>query len=446
MNYENDAAQTDPYATVAGTARYRARFAHLPAAHFRLRYGLWLGSIGLGTYLEPGGLQADETGLRGYVPAVQQALELGCNVLDTASNYRGGRSEAEVGRALRAAIDAGRVARDEVLVCTKGGYLTRGALGRGRGDRSGQDGVALPDQTALPLQLAQGSALRDETPLDDAPPDEVLSDEALRDEIVGGNHCIAPRFLAQQIGQSLENLGLETIDVYYLHNPETQLRHVAPAEFKARLRRAFEHLESEAATGRIRLYGVATWDGLQADPQDRAYLPLTLLEQIAREVGGDKHRFRFVQFPYNVLRRTAFSGRNQPLPPQATQDDGGNDGEVESEEGGEDAPQFGPLLAAAMQLGLTAVTSATLGSATQGSATQGQQRALERIPAQLARGLGEWETRAQAAIQFNRSTPGVTTTLVGMGNVAHVEENLAVAQRAPLAREQFFELFQRPAT
>lgn len=427
-------APTPPYATVTGTTRYRSRFSGLASDHFRLRFGLWCSSIGLGSYLPPGSgggqpIQLhDEQGpivdlgfdlleqapaqttpdpelgptaaqTTGYLQATQDALQLGCNVLDTADIYRAGDSEREIGQAVATLIQAHKLRRDETIICTKGGYLTR------------------PDHTPPPipgLPPAQSA---------DHPPAELLA--RLAEEIVDGEnpetgHCLAPDYLRWAIDASRRRLGLETIDIYYLHNPEIQLRQVSPQEFKARMRRAFEQLELEAADKRIRLYGVATWEGLRLDPQDRTYLPLTLLEQLAREVAGEKHRFRFIQFPYNALDRVAFSGRNQPLPNRT--DSTGD-------------PVFGPLLAAAKQLGIAAVTSAGLA----------QRRILERLPAQFARALGEWDTRAQAAIQFNRSTPGVTSTLVGMGTPAHVAENMAVAARESIPPQRFMQLFQRPA-
>ena len=38
-------------------------------------------------------------------------------------NYRGQRSERSVGAAIRRAISAGAVSRDELVVCSKGGYI-----------------------------------------------------------------------------------------------------------------------------------------------------------------------------------------------------------------------------------------------------------------------------------------------------------------------------------
>ena len=113
--------------TGEGTARFRDRFPALrDAGHFRrpepaqLTGELWLSSIGLGTYLgEP-----DDAADRAYTEAIAKALGSGVNVLDTAINYRHQRSERNIGEALQQLIEAGKLQRDEVLVCTKAGYLS----------------------------------------------------------------------------------------------------------------------------------------------------------------------------------------------------------------------------------------------------------------------------------------------------------------------------------
>jgi aryl-alcohol dehydrogenase-like predicted oxidoreductase len=106
-------------ATAEGTDRFRRRFPPLSAAgHFRRGSGgLWLSSIGLGT--SQGAL--DEAADSGYEAAIRRALELGCNVFDTAISYRDERSERALGRALARAFADGIAARDEVFVVTKGG-------------------------------------------------------------------------------------------------------------------------------------------------------------------------------------------------------------------------------------------------------------------------------------------------------------------------------------
>src|SRR5262245_6842436 len=105
-------------ATREGTARYRARFGRLAPDHFLEVRGLWVSSIGIGTYLgEP-----DASDDAGYRDAVIAAVKSGCNVIDTAINYRFQRSERSVGEALRSLFADG-FSRDEIVVATKGGFI-----------------------------------------------------------------------------------------------------------------------------------------------------------------------------------------------------------------------------------------------------------------------------------------------------------------------------------
>src|SRR5207244_12121245 len=195
-----------------------------------------------------------------YERAIGRALERGTNVLDTAINYRHQRSERAIGRALAASIARGTVAREDVVVATKGGYLAF-------------DGEAPPDPPAgLRATYVQPGIIR---------PGDVV-----------GWHCMTPRFLADQIERSRANLGLETIDVYYVHNPESELEEVDRSEFLARLRAAFEALEQAVRDGKIRRYGTATWNGYREDPGAPGYLSLGELVGAARAVAGPAHHFR----------------------------------------------------------------------------------------------------------------------------------------------------------
>ncbi|HEU4366988.1 MAG TPA: aldo/keto reductase [Methylomirabilota bacterium] len=361
------------HATAEGTAGYVQRFAgRLPAEHFRPLAGAHASSLGLGTYLGREDAATDAL----YGRAVARALERGVNVLDTAINYRHQRSERAIGVALAAAITGGLVRRDEVIVATKGGYLAF-------------DGEVPPDPRAYFLATYVRPGI------------------IQRGEIVG-SHCMAPRYLRDQIDRSRANLGLETIDVYYVHNPESQLDEIGHEDFRARLREAFAALEAAGREGKLRVYGTATWNGYRVDPGEPGALSLPELVEIAREVGGPDHRFRVVQLPYNLAMPEAFTRANQKL-------DGG----------------FFSTLDVARHLGVYVMASA---SVLQGRLTQG-------LPAAFADLVPDLATDAQRAIQFVRSTPGVGTALVGMKSVAHVEENAAVAAVAPLAGEQVKRLF-----
>src|SRR5580692_7041513 len=108
-------------ATAAGTLRYAARFKGKSAAgHFRQTTDeLVLSSVGIGTYLG----EADEATDEAYSGAVVAAVEGGFNVLDSAINYRLQRSERSIGAALKE-LSANGFSRDQIVVCTKAGFLT----------------------------------------------------------------------------------------------------------------------------------------------------------------------------------------------------------------------------------------------------------------------------------------------------------------------------------
>ena len=349
-------------ATSVGTRRYRKRHAVRSAPEgFRELDGLTISALGLGTYLgEP--TDADDAG---YLDTATHAIAQGVNVLDSAINYRCQRSERALGAALARALDARNAARDEIVVCTKGGYL---AL----------DGAMLPSREAYQQYLEREYFDRGTM----APED-----------VVAGAHCMAPRFLADQIGRSRRNLGVETIDLYYLHNPEQQLDAVSRERFLGRVREAFVMLEDRVKRGDIARYGVATWNGLRVPPGTRSHLSLAELVRVAREAGGDDHHFRAVQLPVNLAMTEAVR-----LPTQVL-DDG----------------RTLPVLHAAAELGLSVVASATL---MQGQLTQG-------LPAALADAFPAAKSDAQRALSFVRELP-VATALVGMKRREHLEENLGL--------------------
>ena len=83
------------YATREGTGRYRDRSAGSKPGHFREAGGLWLSSIGLGTYLGEPTTACDAR----YREAIIRAVQAGANVLDSAVNYRHQRSERAIAAA-----------------------------------------------------------------------------------------------------------------------------------------------------------------------------------------------------------------------------------------------------------------------------------------------------------------------------------------------------------
>jgi len=374
-------AMLSGFATPEGTARYCSRFPELrQAGHFR-RQGsvpgageLWISSIGLGTYLGEPTAEADAA----YTQAVRLALASGVNLLDTAINYRHQRSERNIGAAVREMVSAGELQRDEVVVCTKAGYLSF-------------DNEVPPNPGAyFRTEFVDSGIL---SPAD----------------LAGGMHCMSPGYLSDQLERSRRNLGLETIDVFYVHNPETQLGEVPRERFGHRLREAFAMLEEAVNAGKIRYYGVATWNGFRVPPVARDAMSLADTVEIARQVGGDQHHFRFVQLPFSLGMPEAFAYRNQIWTKENLS-----------------------LLEAASRAGVMVVGSATL--------SQGQ--LTRNLPQFIEKHLGAGSDGANA-IQFARSTPGLAVALVGMGRPEHVRENLKVASRPPAPPEQWSKLFER---
>jgi aryl-alcohol dehydrogenase-like predicted oxidoreductase len=361
-------------ATDEGTARYRRRFQETGAPnHFRTSQDLQVSSIGIGTYL---GNADDDTDAK-YTDAVVRAVQLGANVIDTAANYRFQRSERSIGKALNSLINEHDFARDEIVVCTKGGYL----------------------------------------PFDGAPPRDVRKyvEEtfvkpgiARFEDFVGGSHCMTPAYLQNQLDQSLRNMNLECVDVYYIHNPESQVGQVSEIEFYKRLTSAFKSLEEGRAAGKLGAYGVATWNGFRVAPQANGYHSLTRMEEAAQEAGGDAHGFRFIQLPFNLAMPEALTMANQNL-----------------------AGEQVSVLEAAQSLGITVISSASIF----------QGRVARGLPETVREPLGSLSTDAQTAIQFVRSTPGITTALVGMSSSEHVTENLELARIPPLDAAHLMKVF-----
>ena len=358
-----------------GTTRYRERFKDAAAeSHFRRQQDLWLSSVGIGTYLG----EADEETDRRYTEAIVRAVELGANVIDTAANYRFQRSERSIGAALSELVKRG-FEREEIVLFTKGGYL----------------------------------------PFDGAPPRDVrqyIEETFVKPgiatfaDIAGGAHCMTPRYLQNQLQQSLRNMAVDCVDVYYVHNPESQLSAVSEAEFWQRLRAAFEALEQLVAEQKIGKYGVATWNGFRAEPDSSGYHSLERMVQTARDVGGKDHHFAFIQLPFNLAMPEALFFQNQKV-----------------------GEEYVSVLEAASALGVTVMASAAI---LQGQVARG-------LPEAIREPLGSLATDAQTGIQFVRSAPGVTTGLVGMSSVAHVEENLQLANVPPAQPDDLLRVFDQ---
>jgi uncharacterized protein len=208
--------------------------------------------------------------------ALADALRGGVNVVDTSTNYGDGASEALVGTVLANLVQQGELQREQVVVVSKVGYV-------------------------------QGSNLERVRSRSEAYPEIVQ----VRDDLW---HCMHPGFIADQLEESLERLGLERLDVLLLHNPEYFLLQEVGArrsdatrrEYDERFVRAFEALEEQVAAGRISWYGVSS-NGFVEREDDPSFTSVARLVELARRAGGDDNHFAVVQMPMNLLELGAVS-------------------------------------------------------------------------------------------------------------------------------------------
>lgn len=366
------------FASREGTAEFIERFpAIVEKCGYRRFQRKHVSTLGIGTYLGDPSVAIDQL----YSQSITQAISMGCNVIDTAINYRHMGSERIVGQTLQRLCAQGNIKREYLLLCTKGGYIPYDA-------RSGISWEKYYQET-----FVENGILPVSEPL--------LS------------HSLEPQFIEHQLEVSLQNLGVSTIDIYYLHNPEVALATLTPNEFYNKLEASFAVLEKAVTNQKINCYGMATWNGFLAHPTEREYLSLCEIMKIAQNVGGTNHHFAALQLPLNLTKCEALSLKNQKLSPKG--------GSVS-------------VLTAALENDLDIFASASLA-----------QGALTRfLPPTVREVFPNLQSDVQRALQFSRSCPGVCTALVGMKQAIHVKEGLSLLQISPTPAENFVRFFECP--
>ena len=360
------------YATASGTANYAKAHSDVSKNHFKQFDCLMLSSIGVGTYL---GNPDEQTDLL-VKEAIVKSVNLGINVIDTAINYRSQKAERSVGKAITQLIEEDKARRDEIFISTKNGYITN-------------DG----DVKEEFWQNIQNTLVK--------------SGVIKSGDISSGYHCMSIPYLQDQLQRSLKNLGLECIDLMYLHNAaEGQLQDISKDEFMKKLKNVFEFYESQRKIGAIRYYGMATWDCFRVPQEHPQYLSIFDVVKIAKEAGGEKNGFKFIQLPYNMYLDQALTVKNQI-----------SDGAAYN------------IFQAATKLGIGVFTSVPLMQA-------------KLLSPNVLPEFGGLVRPSHRAIQFVRSTPGVIAPLIGQKSPSHVEENLEITKVPVLNETEFSELIK----
>lgn len=353
------------YATIDGTLEYAKSF--LDKKEFFVEHDNKVFSkLGLGTFnKEP---YKEENYLFNYIEGVETALKNGINFIDTAINYRYQQSEKEIGYILGEMIEKGEIKRENFIIASKGGFIPLE--------------YPFPDN---PYHWIRDNML--------------LPNLCTEDDIELDQHCISSKFLEYSLNKSLENLGLETIDIYFLHNPEVQLGTKTKEELLEGIKKAFEVFEKAVNDGKIKSYGVATWNGFINDKGFIEYLSLVDIYDVAVSVAGDNHHFKYIQVPFNLAKTHIYT-----MPTQTYQ--------------GEDYT----VVELAYKLGLGVISSSSL-------------LQMNLFKKSFNANVGyildkdmQLTSDIQLALQFVRSTPNILSSLFASKNGEHILHNLEISK------------------
>lgn len=353
------------FATADGTLEYAQK--HSDTKEFFIKHnGVVFSKLGLGTFnKEP---YKEENYLFNYVDSIKSALQNGINFIDTAINYRYQQSEKEIGYILGEMIKNDEIKRENIIIASKGGFIPLE--------------YPFPDN---PYHWIRDNMLLPK-----------LCTEA---DIELDQHCISEKFLEYSLNKSLENLGLETIDIYFLHNPEIQLGTKTKEDLLESIKKAFEVFEKAVNDGKIKSYGVATWNGFINDQGFIEYLSLGDIYDVAVSVAGDNHHFKYIQVPFNLAKTHIYT-----MPTQSHED--------------EDYT----VVELAHKLGLGVISSSSL-------------LQMNLFKKSFNANVGyildkdmQLTSDIQLALQFVRSTPNILSSLFASKNPEHVLHNLEISK------------------
>ena len=359
------------FATPEGTKTFVEK-SSVDHSNFNKFQELYLSNVGIGTYLGDPDSKTDDL----VTAAVKQSIASGINVVDTAINYRSQKAERSVGKALRELIESGDISRDQIFLSTKNGYVTNDA------------DVDLGFWEYVKQEYSEKGVVE-------------------AGDITSGYHCMTPKYLSDQLERSLKNLGVDSVDLMYLHNGiEGQIKDVSKEKFLEKLKSVFQLYEEKRKEGKIKFYGMATWECFRVSSDNPQYLSLEETVKMAKEIGGENHGFRFVQLPFNLYYDQALLTKNQTF-----------EGKQVS------------TLEAAVSLGVGIFTSVPF--------MQGRLLSPGVMPEFIDL------KPSLRALQFIRSSPGVLSPLVGQKSSEHVSENLEIMKIPPISEDEFLQLVKK---
>jgi aryl-alcohol dehydrogenase-like predicted oxidoreductase len=214
--------------------------------------------LGIGTYL---GDVNDNTDKK-IIDVLNVALKNKINFIDTAPNYRFGRSEKLIGNFLS------KVDRNKIILSTKVGFLPVN-------NSSIKDYKLYFEQYFIKQGIINIS------------------------DIYGDWQSFSPRYIKWQIEDSLKNLNTNYIDIYFLHNPEEIRPYVTKYKFYDIIFNAFKQINKEILNGKIKYVGISSWNGFIRNKDKSISIDLEKIIEISKNTLV-KNSFKYIQIPYNL--------------------------------------------------------------------------------------------------------------------------------------------------
>ena len=363
-----------PFATKEATYSFAKGFSHYKDFYIQ-HNDLIFSKLGLGTFnKEP---YKEENYVFHYIEGVKQAVRSGINLIDTASNYRYGQSEKEIGTALQELITDNEVKREELIICSKGGFI----------------------QLDYPFPQNPYSWIDENI---------IQNRLATKEDIELDQHCMTADFLEWSCKKSIKNLQVDGLDIYFLHNPEMQLLKLGYPKFLKRIESIFKRFEKMVAQGFIKYYGIAVWNGFINEKNSGEHINLEDLVKIAKKVGGENHHFKYIQTPFNMAKTTIYSHPTQTVNGEAC-----------------------TLLQASHRLNLGVISSSSLLQMNLFKKSFNQETGF------LLDKSMTLENDIQLALQFCRSTPGIISSLFASKAPIHIKQNVKISQVKAVPRANY---------
>ncbi|CAH1759551.1 7900_t:CDS:10 [Entrophospora sp. SA101] len=168
--------------------------------------------------------------------ALRLSINNGINVIDTSSNFENGESEQVIGKVLKELFSKGSVKPDDLVVISKAGYFQ-----------------TLDTTTTASLD---NSFVK-------------INNQSF--------HSMSPKFLYEQLNDSLKRLQLDCLDIFMLNNPERMLqaknKHYSINRLYDDILKAFDYLDTEVSKGRIKGYGICSNSMTKTSSIDHISLP-----------------------------------------------------------------------------------------------------------------------------------------------------------------------------